>query len=89
MTFSRRSSNRSRPLRSRTLTATFAVLLPAAIAASGMAPATAAPGGLYGSVEGSASKAAATGSGKSVVGSLPNYDPDGFYSSLPLSLIHI
>ena len=94
MTFSRRSSNHSpsnrfRPLgalRSRTLTATFAVLLPAAIAASGMAPATAAPGGLYGSVEGSASKAAATGSGKSVVGSLPNYDPDGFYSSLPLQV---
>lgn len=89
MTFSFFGSPRFQaPRRQRLLTATCAVLLPAAIATSALSSAAAAPsrGGFYGSAEGSLSRAAATGSGKSAVGSLPHYDPDGFYSSLPLKV---
>lgn len=89
MTFSRPGSNRFlSSLSSRFLSVTCAALLPVAgvSAAAGPAVAAPAPGGFYGSVDGSLSKTAATGSGKSAVGSLPNYDPDSFYSSLPLQV---
>lgn len=88
MTFPRKSFHRFRFTRfTRSLTATCAVLLPAAaVSATPVAVATPSQGGFYGSVEGSLSRAAATGSGKSAVGSLPNHDPDGFYSSLPLQV---
>ncbi|HJD50195.1 MAG TPA: hypothetical protein H9907_08955, partial [Candidatus Corynebacterium intestinavium] len=77
--FSLRSHNSRRTSRAASLTAAAAITalaLPLSVAGAAASP-------LYDSVEGAWRGSAEMGSGAALGSSVPNYDPDNFYSSLP------